>query len=374
LKLIIAGDLVPTESNYIYFEKGEISTLIGTELLKIWNDSDIRVFNLETPITDIIKPIKKCGPNLVAPAKTAKGIKALNPSLITLANNHIFDQGAKGLQSTCEVLTKMEIPFVGVGENLPQAKKPFVLEKAGKRIGFYVCTEHEFSIATSTSPGANPFDPFESLEHIANLKNNCDFVIVLYHGGKELYPYPSPYLQMVCRKMVEKGAQLVITQHSHCIGCYEHYRESTIVYGQGNFIFDYSNEEPWKTSILVEVEFTDSPRIKYIPIVKEDERIKLAESAKGNKILAEFRKRSREILSPGYVEEKFIEFAKKNINLYLQVLYARPRWLSFLDRRVLGSFLISKKYNEKKILSIKNYIECEAHREVLIRGLESKYD
>ena len=37
------------------------------------------IFNLETPITDDFNPIAKCGPNLIAPTSTIKGIKALNP-------------------------------------------------------------------------------------------------------------------------------------------------------------------------------------------------------------------------------------------------------------------------------------------------------
>lgn len=50
-------------------------------------------FNLEVPLTDKEEPIPKCGPNLVTHIITINGIKALNPSLIALANNHILDQG-----------------------------------------------------------------------------------------------------------------------------------------------------------------------------------------------------------------------------------------------------------------------------------------
>jgi len=170
----------------------------------------MRIFNLEAPITDELNPISKCGPNLIAPTSTIKGIKALNPSLITLANNHILDQGVRGLNSTRDILNSNDIPFVGVGDNLTAASKPYILQRDNLKIGVYACAEHEFSIATDTSPGANPFDPLESLDHIQDLKSMCDYVIVLYHGGKEHYRYPSPYLQKVCRKMVQKGADLIV--------------------------------------------------------------------------------------------------------------------------------------------------------------------
>ena len=233
MDIIIAGDLVPTKSNIELFNNADLKTLLGEELLSVWNSSDIRIFNLEVPLSDTEDPIDKWGPHLIAPISTIKGIKALRPSLVTLANNHILDQGVQGLKSTEKVLQDHDIPFIGTGENVVEASKPYIIKQDGIRIGVYACTEHEFSISTENSPGANPFDPLESLDHIQNLKLECDYVIVLYHGGKEYYRYPSPYLQKVCRKMVEKGADLVVCQHSHCIGSFEKYGGSTIVYGQG---------------------------------------------------------------------------------------------------------------------------------------------
>ena len=46
-----------------------------------------------------------------------------------------------------------------------EAAKPFILEREGIKVGFYPCAEHEFSIVTENSPGANPFDPMWSLDH-----------------------------------------------------------------------------------------------------------------------------------------------------------------------------------------------------------------
>lgn len=369
MKILIGGDLVPTESNYDLFEKGDVETLLGKELLNIWRDSDIRIFNLEVPLTDERNPIEKCGPNLIAPTRTAAGIEALEPSLISLANNHILDQGVKGLSSTRNVLSKIGIPYVGVGDNLAKAAEPYIIEKEGKKLGIYSCAEHEFSIATDSTPGANPFDPLESLDHIISLKNQCDFVIVLYHGGKEHYRYPSPYLQKVCRKVVEKGADLVITQHSHCIGCQEQYKGSTIVYGQGNFIFDHSESEFWKTSILVKVNLENPTSIDYVPVVKEAEKVRLANRSKVNEILYKFQKRSEEILVPGFVKRNYQDFARESLDRYLRQFAGWGRWISALDGKVLGGRLLRMKYKGRKLLSLINHVECEAHRESVLQGV-----
>lgn len=372
MQLLIAGDLVPTKSNIDLFNKANTSTLIGEKLLSLWNSADERILNLEVPLTDKKNYIDKCGPNLMAPISTISGIKALNPTLLTLANNHIFDQGERGLKSTKVILSKNKIPFVGVGDNIFEAKKPYIIQKKGLKIGVYACAENEFTIATENTSGANPFDPLESLEHIYNLKEQCDYVIVLYHGGKEHYRYPSPYLQKVCRKISQKGADLVICQHSHCIGCFERYEGATIVYGQGNFIFDYCDSEYWQTSLLIRIEIIDGLNVEYIPIVKKENVVRLAEKQVEEKILESFNKRSKEILEDGFIEKQYKEFAKKNIGNYLKTFSGFGKWLSRVDRYLLRNTLLKHKYNKNKLLSIQNYVECEAHRELLLAGLKGE--
>jgi poly-gamma-glutamate capsule biosynthesis protein CapA/YwtB (metallophosphatase superfamily) len=372
MNLIVAGDLVPTRSNMKLFEKALMNDLLGDELLSIWSSADIRIINLETPLTDSLNPILKSGPNLSAPVCAINGIKALNPSVICLANNHILDQGEQGLNTTIELLTRNQINYVGAGGNLYEACKPLILNNEHLKIGIYACSENEFSIATDKKGGANPFDPLESLDHINELKKKCDYVIVLYHGGKEHYRYPSPYLQKVCKRMVEKGADIVICQHSHSIGCFETYHNSTIIYGQGNFVFDYSENECWETGILVKVIINNGLDLEYIPIVKSENAIRLAKECEKKEILDQFNRRSSEILNENFVIQNYMEFSKKNIEFYLRKMSGFGKWLSRLDRYILKGHLLKIVYNKKKLLELQNYIECEAHRELVIEGLKNR--
>ncbi|MDF2802079.1 MAG: putative poly-gamma-glutamate synthesis protein [Anaerocolumna sp.] len=368
MRLIIGGDLVPTRSNIDLFSIGDVNQLAGEKLLSLLNAADFRIFNLEVPLTDKEDPIVKCGPNLKASTSTVKGIKNLNPSLLTLANNHILDQGEQGLKSTEQILTENDIPFVGVGKNLFEVNRSYVMEYFGTKIGIYACAEHEFTIATDASAGANPFDPLESLDHIKELKSNCDYVIVLYHGGKEHYRYPSPYLQTVCRKMVEKGADLVVCQHSHCIGCYEEYNDSTIVYGQGNFLFDHSESEFWKTSILLQIDICEEIKVDYIPIIKVGNTVRLANEKQKEEILLGFRKRSDEIKQIGFIEKRYSEFAKESFNGYLSALHGDNLVFRILNK--LWNYKFARLlYSRRSILWMLNIVECEAHRELLLKGL-----
>ena len=277
--LLIGADLVPTKSNRELFALGDVRGLIGSELLTLMEEAAYRIINLEVPLADQETPIKKCGPNLCAPTASMVGYAAMGVNLVTLANNHVLDQDVQGLRSTCSLLRERGIPYLGAGSTLEEASRPYIFRFHTHKIGVYACVEHEFSCASAKRAGANPFEPLETPDQIKTLKEQCDYVIVLYHGGKEHYRYPSPGLQKVCRKLVEKGADLVVCQHSHCIGCEEDYLQGKIIYGQGNFLFDYSDIEEWQTGMLIRL--SDDLEISYVPLVKHGCGVRMANSKTG---------------------------------------------------------------------------------------------
>jgi len=371
LSMIIGADIVPTENNIDLFNKGNVDELFGQEIIAALGGADIRIFNLETPFCDVCTPIAKNGPVMLAPRAAIKGIKALEPCLLTLANNHIMDCGLAGFDSTVKLLIDNDISFCGAGENVRSASKPFIFKQNGKNIGIYACAEHEFSIASEDSPGANPFDPHESYDHISDLKSACDYVVVLYHGGKELYEYPSPYLRKVCRKMIEKGADLVVCQHSHCIGCYEMHAGGTIVYGQGDFLFEQDLDQYWHNSLLLRVEFGNEMSIEYIPIVRTDHRVRLADKPRAAEILDQFERRSREILKDGFIETEYKRFAAEFSGSYLRTFHGEGLIFRILNK-LSGHKLVHKIYSDETLLAIRNYIECEAHRELIISYIKNK--
>ena len=374
MSLIIGADIVPTIENSLHFKNGNVEALVGDGLLDVLQKADYRVFNLETPLTDDDTPIDKWGPVLRADCTTIAGIKKLGVDLFTLANNHIMDQGETGLTSTIDLLKKNEISYLGAGENLEQTRKTFIKNIKGKRIGFYACAEHEFSIAREKNAGANPFDALESFDHVVALKAECDFVVVLYHGGKEYYQYPSPLLQKVCRKFVEKGADLVVCQHSHCIGCEEKYANGTIVYGQGNFIFDDCNSPLAEHSLLIKIE--DDFSIDYLPLVKTANGVRLATGKDSKKIIDAFKNRSAQIKEEGFVEKEYAKLASSMLQNYLLICSGfRHRKICRILNRLTHGWVIKKltsAYSKDELLALRNFIECEAHRELWIEGLLRK--
>lgn len=373
MRILIGADIVPTLSNQQYFEEEQMEKIVDSRLFELLKKADYRVFNLEVPLTDKSMPIEKAGPNLIASVNSAVGLKQLGINFLTLANNHILDQGEQGLWSTMEQLDKNKISYAGVGHTHAEAAKSHIVEMEGKKIGIYCCAEHEFSIVSAKQAGANPFDPLESLDHIVALRAQCDYVICLYHGGKEYYRYPSPNLQKTCRKIVEKGADLVICQHTHCIGCEEKWQEGTIVYGQGNFLFDHSESEFCQTSVLVSVD-TNTKKIEYIPLRKNGKGVRLAVEDDATKILTEMMQRSEEIKKEDFIEKQYRAFALQIRELYLKT--GDPIATSFafrvvnkLLRHKLMPWYLDRKLKKNRQFLI-NFVECEAHREVYMNGIK----
>lgn len=375
MKLYIGADFVPTDINKSLFEEGNGEALVGKELYEILKQSDLNVFNLEVPLTDVETPIVKFGNNLIAPSKTVYGYKALEPIFLTLANNHSLDQGVEGLTTTLNLLKQHDIAHAGAGANLKEAKKPFIFEKDGVRIGFYLCTENEFTMATCHSMGANPFDVLDSFDEVATLKEQCDYVIVLYHGGKEYYRYPSPMLQRYCRKFVDRGASLVICQHNHCVGSREDYNGGSIIYGQGNFIFNsefYVNHRDFvKDAILINVEATkDSFVICELPIRMSDNGTRLATDAEAAETLGGYKKRSEEIKNPHFVISNYKAFADTHVKRYLREFLGRSFSIRAINA-LFGRKLMQLILGPTSYLAIQNYLECEAHHELFLRGIKN---
>ena len=371
-RIIIGADVVPYSRHRQALIDGNIDAVIDNGIKEILQSADYRVVNMELPLIEENTPIEKCGPNLGAKTEAIKGYQALNVDLVTLANNHVLDHGKKGFDSTIKTLNSANIPYVGAGYTYEEAYKPKIVELGGKKIGFYATCQHEFSWIQDYGFGSNGFDPLESLDHLVELKKQADYVIVLYHAGVEHYPYPTPRMQKECRKMIEKGADLVVCQHTHCVDCEEKYKGGTICYGQGDFIFDHGNSEALRKSLLVSVDFDENEfKVNYHAIERqEDGFITLA---KDSSIIDGFNKRSEEIKQEGFVEQKLESQGDGNmLRCYLDAYrgYFDSKFYRFvwkLTNKKCANVLLGKKSRVRLI----NYINNPAHGDMILAGIKA---
>lgn len=340
--ITIGGDVCVTDANREMFANKETKKLFS-DITDVYAQADYNIVNLECAITESNHKIMKYGPNLKGPLNTAAVLKEAGITHCGLSNNHTFDFGIPGFLDTMKSLDECGITYTGTGENNTDARRDLIIEKDGIKIALIAVCEHEYSYALPDRMGAREYDPYDTNDDIAKAKENADYVIVMYHGGKELCRYPSPRLRKLCRSMATHGADIVLCQHSHCIGCYENFKDCHIVYGQGNFHFaklEGFNSDMWDTGLLLKFDITkDKCDIEILPTVATDGCISLAKGETKERLLKELEDRNAE-LQDGRWLEGWHEFCEDN----------RPNYTATLANRDYNHF--------------SHYLDCEAHTDV----------
>lgn len=368
-KIIIFGDICPDNNYRKIFDKG--SCALSENILAEIKKAEYVVANLECPATNETNPIVKCGPNLRAKPGDLQVLSKAGINVLSLANNHILDYGVDAVSDTLKACHDNGFFVFGAGKNQSEAEKPLIIEISGKKVGFISFAEEEFNIAGQTTPGSALFDPYYSFDKITALKKDVDIVVVLYHGGIEHYVYPTPLLQKKCRKMVEVGADLVLCQHSHCIGTIETYHEKTILYGQGNSVFGYrEGNEKWNEGLLVELDAFSS-NITFKLMKATPEGIVFADTNDEDARIDLMRKQSEILDDVTAIKDSWTTFVEENKALYYSMLLGKNRVFNKMNR-ILKNKLIDIIYRKMKQMITMNILRCDAHREVLITMLEEK--
>jgi poly-gamma-glutamate synthesis protein (capsule biosynthesis protein) len=339
------------------------------DLMPFFEAADLSIVNLECPLTRRWSPVTKDGPVLGADPDCVNGLVAAGVGVVGLANNHAMDHGSQGLDSTIDVCERNGIAHVGAGPDLEAAGRMIVARAGTLRVGVLAMAEHEFGLADRHSPGVNPLDVMSCVRTMELRARDVDYRIVLLHGGNEHYPWPRPSLLDTCRFLVEHGADAVICQHSHCVGCYERYRGATIVYGQGNLIFDFEGTPPtWHQGMLLCFEAQDegNARLDIVPYVQSKPRpgAHRMHGRDEERVLREIEERSRAIADLDLVESRWGEFCDRMERHYLRRFASPHRLVRGLDRLTgLVQFLYGQRHVRAERL---NLIRCESHRDALI--------
>jgi poly-gamma-glutamate synthesis protein (capsule biosynthesis protein) len=365
--IVIGADLCPIGENRAYFTAANDHALFN-ELLAEFEQADLSIANLECPLVDQPTPIAKTGPVFGEPSAFINGIKQAGIDVLNLANNHILDHGAPGLENTLAVCTQAGIQTVGAGPNLNAARRILIRELGGLRVGLLAVAEHEFSIATKHSPGANPLDLIDFVRNVTSHRGQFDYLIVLLHGGDE-FLVPSPRIQNTCRFMVEMGANAVIVQHPHVLGGYEDYRGGHIVYGQGALLMDeaiYRDRQSFHEGFLVKLSIAAdaTSAMAIVPFVQSNPApgARLMDQAKEREFRRALAQRSAAIQDEAFVQTEWLKFCDQNKHAYISGLLGHNRILSKLNAR---GWLTHFLYNQRSLLGVRNTVLCETHREAI---------
>lgn len=243
MKVLVAGDYVPKNRVAKLIEQKDYQAVFG-EVKPLLEEVDYAIVNLEAPVINGKEtPIVKTGPNLKCTANAVESLLWAGFDCVTLANNHFRDQGEQGVRDTLSACDKYGINHVGGGLNLQDAQQILYKEIKGEKLAIVNFCENEWSIASDKYGGSAPLNPVQNYYQIQEAKQNADYVLVIVHGGIEMYQYPTPRMQETYRFFVDAGADAVVNHHQHCYSGYEVYQGKPIFYGLGNFCFDANKKD-----------------------------------------------------------------------------------------------------------------------------------
>jgi len=371
-RIVVTGDFCPINRIENLITKGNYEAIFN-DLLPVLKSSCLALTNMECPLTESGQPINKIGPSLKAAPHAADALSFAGFNLLTLANNHIMDFGIEGLESTINVCKEKYIDWVGAGNSLKSAKKIFYKSIGDHKVAVLNFAENEYSTTNGDYPGANPVDLIENYNDIREARENSDYVLVIVHGGHEMYNLPSPRIKQTFRFFADAGASAIIGHHTHCYSGYEVYKGTPIFYSLGNLLFDYPqrNGLDWNTGYAVEFEVNSKLDFRIIPYMQcaDFPGIKLLDLDSKKKFDEAIERLNKIISDDNQLSVEFKYYCHKVKRLYMSFLEPHSfMLLHYLRNRKLFPSLVSKK---KKLLLL-NLIRCESHRDVIKILLDQK--
>jgi len=369
----IGGDFCITGA---YLQKN----LLGDDIKALYKNADINIVNLECPVNlhgDDHKIIKH-GPHLQTTEQIFDHLSQLNITTVTLANNHLLDYGEQGVEATCRACHDHQITYVGAGADVQEAAQYIIIEKKDIKIAVINFCEHEWSIATSDTAGANPVDIIDNLAAIKKAKREADFVLVIIHAGNEYYNLPRPALKKLFRFYADNGADAVISHHTHTISGYEVYNNVPIIYGLGNMLFTRKSEYAgWYTGLTAQLTIEKKQAVRFMLFPtqqsKEDFSLSLATGKEKEAILEETATLSEIIADDVQLEQAWNRLIEKRMPQYLYHFSPVPalpgRYLKSALRR-MG--FVNTFTPPAYLTGVINYITCESHLDVARQALKKK--
>lgn len=234
-----AGDLLQVQAEDLSYSPEHLFANVADLLF----DQTISFANLESPITtqplqkEIVSdrgaPVQCCSEDQF---EVLKGYGEKTFTALNFANNHSFDWGVEGIETTQAVLAKHGIADIGTNRTQDAYGRAKIITKDGIRIGFASAT---FGLNGREMPEAERYRI-----HVARLSSKvvapeldlvkrqiddckaqgCDFIIASLHWGWEFEFFPRKSQIKAAHDLIEYGADAVLGGHPHVAQPVEFYR------------------------------------------------------------------------------------------------------------------------------------------------------
>lgn len=213
-------------------------------------EPDVTFANLESPVA----PRSGKGSRSFvfnAPPAAVRALRAAGVDIVSIANNHLFDQGREGFLETLRELDAAGMAWAGAGER-PAEAGPRRMEAGGISLAFLAWSRFFNDSGNDCPRGtsrpclqAAVLDPDRAVAAVRRAAGTSDAVVVSLHWGEEYADRPREDDVVLAHRLADAGALVVLGHHPHVLQPIELYRRAdgkvaAIAYSLGNFVSNQS--------------------------------------------------------------------------------------------------------------------------------------
>jgi len=207
-----------------------------------------------------------------APAQSAQLLRRAGFDAMGLANNHALDFGTVALHDSAAHLLREEIEPVGVETPTRKACDPsFFSLSDGKRIALLAISDVD---PTPNSQIAAASVRAKLGPAITKARSHANLVVCFVHWGIENTEKITDEQRELARWLIDRGVDLVVGSHPHCVQPLDFYHGRPIAYSLGNLVFDGApSVASWNHGALLQATLDDAAKVsstRLIPLVLED--------------------------------------------------------------------------------------------------------
>ena len=228
--------------------------------------ADIAIGNLETTFAGSSKGYSSY-PTFNTPENLAYTLKKVGFDVLSTANNHCYDNGYSGIESTINYLDDADISHTGTFKSEDEQNKILIKNVKGIKIAFLSFTygTNGISIPSDKSYSVNLIDKNLIKKQLELAKEqNPDMICVSMHWGIEYQTTPNAEQKDLTDFLFKNGTDIIIGNHPHVLQNFEK-REITldngttkdglVIYSLGNLLAD-QNKKYTKDSAIMNVNIT----------------------------------------------------------------------------------------------------------------------